>query len=94
MDIDGDGWVDCFEMFSDVWGFCNYYEFLFGLKLDEEGNIWVILCFLKFYYFLVFYCGWCFKVIFDGEIFFVCSGIWSFGGVGFNEYGVMFYVES
>jgi len=94
-DTDGDERADLFETLSDDWGFANYHEFQWGSDIDDDGYMWVTLCLTKSYHSDVPFRGWALKVnVKTGEMTPVCSGIRSPGGVGPNEQGVMFYIES
>lgn len=93
-DTNNDGRADQFDTLSDRWGFRHYHEFSFGSKPDPEGNIWVALCLSESYHSKAPFRGWCLKITPDGRSIPVCSGIRSPCGIGPNEHGVMFYVES
>ncbi len=93
-DTDGDGRADRFETLSDRWGFANYHEFAFGSPLDAEGNLYVALGLSESYYSKARFRGWALKITPDGRTIPWCSGLRSPLGVGPNEHGAMFYVES
>lgn len=92
-DRDGDGRADRFENLSDVWGFENYHEFMWG-ALDDDGAMWVVLGLSNSYHYRARFRGWAFRITPDGRSTPIASGIRSAGGVGPNEHGVMFYTES
>jgi hypothetical protein len=93
-DTDGDGRADRFDTLSDVWGFNHYHEFAMGSKFDPDGNLWVALCLSESYSSKEKFRGWALKITPDGRTVPMCSGIRSPLGVGTNEHGAMFYVES
>lgn len=94
IDSDKDGRADVYETHSDGWGFGHYHEFAMGSKFDKAGNIWVTLGLSKSYHSHELFRGWAMKVTPDGKAVPVCSGLRSPLGVGENEHGEMFYVES
>ena len=93
-DSDNDGRADRFETISDKWGFGYYHEFAFGSPVDAEGNIFVALGLSESYNSKAKFRGWVLKVTPDGRTIPYCSGVRSPLGIGLNEHGEMFYVES
>lgn len=93
-DRDGDGRADRFENLSDVWGFEHYHEFAFGSPVMPDGSIYVALGLSESYHYKAPYRGWAFQITADGKSIPIASGVRSAGGVGPNEHGEMFYVES
>ena len=93
-DTDGDGEADRFETISDAWGYANYHEYVFGSKLDAEGNQFVALGLSESYYSHALNRGFIMKVARDGKTTAFASGLRSPGGIGFDEHNALFYVES
>lgn len=93
-DRDGDGVADSFENLSDAWGFGNYHEFAWGSSVQPDGSTYVVLGLSNSYHYRAPYRGFAFRVAADGTTTAIASGIRSAGGVGPNEHGEMFYVES
>jgi len=93
-DSNGDGRADRFETLSDGWGFGHYHEFAFGSPLDAEGNLYVALGLSESYNSKAKFRGWVLKITPDGKTIPYCSGLRSPLGIGPNEHGAMFYVES
>lgn len=93
-DTNGDGKADRFETLSDTWGYANYHEYAFGSPIDKEGNIYVALGLSYSYYSRALFRGWIMKVTPDGKTIPIASGLRSPGGIGPNEHGAMFYIES
>lgn len=93
-DSDGDGRADRFENLSDAWGFGHYHEFAWGSGVQGDGSVYVVLGLSDSYHYKAPYRGFAFRVGADGRTTAVASGIRSAGGVGPNETGEMFYVES
>ena len=93
-DRSGDGRADRFESLSDAWGYGNYHEYAFGSKFDPEGNLYVALGLSNSYHSRALFRGWIFKVTPSGESIPFASGLRSPGGIGFNEHGSLFYIES
>ncbi len=93
-DSDGDGVADRFETISDAWGYANYHEYAFGSKLDADGNQFVALGLSESYYSHALYRGFIMKVAPNGKTTAFASGLRSPGGIGFDEHGALFYVES
>jgi hypothetical protein len=93
-DRDGDGRADRFEVVSDAWGYGTYHEYAFGSKFDPEGNLYVALGLSSSYHSQQLFRGWAFKVTPEGKSIPIASGMRSPGGIGFNEHGALFYIES
>ncbi len=93
-DSNGDGIADRFETISDDWGYANYHEYAFGSKLDNDGNQFVALGLSESYYSHAWNRGFIMKVAPDGKTTAFASGLRSPGGIGFDEHGSLFYVES
>ena len=93
-DSNGDGVADRFETISDAWGYANYHEYAFGSKLDADGNQFVSLGLSESYYSHALNRGLIMKVAPDGKATAFASGLRSPGGIGFDEHGALFYVES
>ncbi|MCB9877844.1 MAG: hypothetical protein H6835_09605 [Planctomycetes bacterium] len=93
-DVDGDGRADRFENLSDVWGFGHYHEFAWGSGVQPDGSVYVVLGLSDSYNYKAPYRGFAFRIDAEGSTSAVASGIRSAGGVGPNESGEMFYVES
>ena len=93
-DSNGDGVADRFETISDAWGYANYHEYAFGSKLDPDGNQFVSLGLSESYYSHALNRGFIMKVAPDGTPSAFASGLRSPGGIGFDEHGALFYVES
>jgi hypothetical protein len=93
-DTRGDGVADRFETLSDAWGYANYHEYAFGSKLDAAGNQFVALGLSESYHSYALHRGFIMKVAPDGKTTAFASGLRSPGGIGFDEHGMLFYVES
>jgi hypothetical protein len=93
-DTNQDGKADRFEVVSDAWGYANYHEYAFGSKFDPEGNLYVALGLSSSYYSRALFRGWAMKITPQGETIPIASGMRSPGGIGFNEHGALFYIES
>ena len=93
-DKNGDGRADRFDTVSDKWGFGYYHEFALGSKFDAAGNLYVALGLSESYHSKALFRGWALKITPDGKTIPLCSGLRSPLGVGENEHGEMFYVES
>jgi len=93
-DRDGDGRADRFRTLSDVWGFEHYHEFAWGSPVQPDGSVYVALGLSASYHYRAPYRGFAFQITKDGKSIPIASGVRSAGGVGPNEHGVMFYVES
>jgi len=93
-DTTGDGRADRFDVVSDAWGYGNYHEYAFGSKFDPEGNIYVALGLSSSYHSRELFRGWAFKVTPEGKSIPIASGLRSPGGIGLNEHGALFFIES
>lgn len=93
-DTNGDGRADRFETISDAWGYANYHEYAFGSKPDAAGNQFVALGLSESYHSYALNRGFIMKVAPDGKTTAFASGLRSPGGIGFDEHGALFYVES
>ena len=93
-DTNNDGVADRFETISDAWGYANYHEYAFGSKLDTKGNQFVALGLSASYYSHALNRGFIMKVDSQGKSTAFASGLRSPGGIGFNEHGSLFYIES
>ena len=93
-DTNGDGRADRFDTVSDAWGFGHYHEYACGSKFDAAGNLYVALGLSESYNSKALFRGWALKISPDGKAVPLCSGLRSPLGVGANESGEMFYVES
>ncbi len=93
-DTDGNGKADRFDVVSDAWGYGTYHEYAFGSKFDAKGNLYVALGLSSSYYSQQLFRGWAFKVTPEGKSIPIASGLRSPGGIGFNETGDLFYMES
>ncbi len=93
-DSDGDGLADRYDTVSDVWGYENYHEYAFGSGPDKEGNVHVALGLSYSYESRALFRGWVLRVTPEGETIPIASGLRSPGGLGPNETGDLFYIES
>jgi hypothetical protein len=93
-DSNGDGVADRFETISDAWGYANYHEYAFGSKPDAQGNQFIALGLSESYHSYALNRGFIMKVAPDGKTTAFASGLRSPGGIGFDEHGALFYVES
>jgi len=93
-DTDGDGTADRYDVVSDVWGYGTYHEYAFGSKFDPQGNLYVALGLSSSYRSEELFRGWAFKITPEGKSIPIASGLRSPGGIGFNEQGALFYMES
>lgn len=93
-DTDSDGKADRFDVISDAWGYGSYHEYAFGSKPDPEGNLYVALGLSSSYHSRELFRGWAFKVTPEGKSIPIASGMRSPGGIGYNEHGALFYIES
>ena len=94
IDRNGDGKADRFEVVSDVWGYANYHEYAFGSKFDPAGNLYVALGLSSSYHSRALFRGWAMKITPEGKTIPIASGLRSPGGIGPNEHGALFYIES
>jgi len=88
------GKADRFETISDAWGYANYHEYAFGSKFDAVGNLFVTLGLSQSYESHALFRGFVLKVSPDGKTTAFASGLRSPAGVGMDEHGALFYVES
>jgi glucose/arabinose dehydrogenase len=93
-DTNEDGRADRFETISDAWGYANYHEYAFGSKFDQDGNIFVALGLSQSYNSRALFRGWVIQVTPDGKSIPIASGLRSPAGIGPNEHGALFYIES
>jgi hypothetical protein len=93
-DSNHDGVADRFETISDAWGYANYHEYAFGSKVDPDGNQFVALGLSESYHSYALNRGFIMKVAADGTTTAFASGLRSPGGIGRDEHGALFYVES
>ncbi len=93
-DANGDGRADQFEVISDAWGYANYHEYAFGSKFDEDGNVYVALGLSQSYNSRALFRGWVLQVAPDGTTTPIASGLRSPAGIGPNEHGALFCIES
>jgi len=94
VDSDNDGRADRFETVSDAWGYGNYHEYAFGSKFDGKGNLYVALGLSNSYHSRALFRGWAMKITPEGKSIPIASGLRSPGGIGPNEHGALFYIES
>jgi len=93
-DTSGDGKADRFETISDAWGYANYHEYAFGSEFDEEGNLYVALGLSQSYHSRALFRGWVMRITPEGETIPIASGLRSPAGIGPNEHGSLFTIES
>jgi hypothetical protein len=93
-DTDGDGRADRFETISDAWGYENYHEYAFGSDFDQDGNLHVALGLSQSYNSRALFRGWALRITPEGESVPIASGLRSPGGIGPDEHGQLFYIES
>ncbi|MEM7307240.1 MAG: ThuA domain-containing protein [Planctomycetota bacterium] len=93
-DTDGDGRADRFDAVSDAWGYENYHEYAFGSKFDADGNLHVALGLSQSYNSRALFRGWVFRVTAEGESIPIASGLRSPAGIGPDEHGQLFVIES
>ncbi len=93
-DSNGDGIADRYEVVSDAWGYGTYHEYAFGSKFDPEGNLYVALGLSSSYHSQQLFRGWAFKITPEGKSIPIASGMRSPAGIGLNEHGALFYIES
>jgi hypothetical protein len=93
-DTNKDGMADRYDVVSDVWGYGTYHEYAFGSKFDPDGNMFVALGLSSSYRSEELFRGWIFKITPDGKSIPFASGVRSPGGIGFDEHGALFYMES
>ena len=93
-DTKHDGKANRFETVSDAWGYANYHEYAFGSKFDKDGNLHVALGLSYSYESHALFRGFAMKVTPEGKTQVIASGLRSPGGIGANEHGALFYIES
>ncbi len=93
-DTDGDDQADRFDTVSDAWGYANYHEYAFGSKFDKQGNLYVALGLSASYHSRALFRGWALQITPEGKTIPIASGLRSPGGIGHNEHGAVFYIES
>jgi glucose/arabinose dehydrogenase len=93
-DTNGDGRADAFETVSDAWGYENYHEYAFGSDFDADGNLFVALGLSQSYNSRALFRGWVIQVTPEGLSIPIASGLRSPAGIGPNEHGSLFYIES
>jgi hypothetical protein len=93
-DTKGTGKADRFETVSDAWGYANYHEYAFGSKFDAQGNLYVALGLSYSYESHALFRGFALKVTPEGKTLALASGLRSPAGIGPNEHGALFYIES
>ena len=93
-DTKGDGRANRFETISDAWGYANYHEYAFGSPFDAQGNIFVTLGLSQSYESHALFRGFVMKVSPDGKTTAMASGLRSPAGIGPDEHGALFYIES
>ncbi len=93
-DTNADGRADRFEVVSDAWGYGTYHEYAFGSKFDPQGNLYVALGLSNSYDSFQLLRGWALKITPEGKTIPIASGLRSPGGIGHNEHGALFYIES
>jgi hypothetical protein len=93
-DTKGKGKADRFETLSDTWGYANYHEYAFGSKFDDKGNLYTALGLSYSYESHALFRGFILQTTPEGKTLAMASGLRSPGGIGFNETGALFYVES
>ena len=93
-DSNNDSVADRFETISDAWGYANYHEYAFGSKPDADGTQFVTLGLSESYNSYALNRGFIMKVSSDGKTTAFASGLRSPAGIGRDEHGSLFYVES
>jgi hypothetical protein len=93
-DTKRDGKANRFETLSDAWGYANYHEYAFGSKFDKAGNLHVALGLSYSYESHALFRGFVMQVTPGGKTKALASGLRSPGGIGANEHGALFYIES
>jgi len=94
IDSDQDGTADRFETLSDGWGYANYHEYAFGSKMDAAGNLFVTLGLSNSYDSFALFRGFVMHVSPSGTTSAFASGLRSPAGIGTDEHGALFYIES
>jgi hypothetical protein len=93
-DSKGKGTADRFETISDAWGYANYHEYAFGSPFDAQGNMFITLGLSQSYESHALFRGFVLKVSPDGKTTAMASGLRSPAGIGPDEHGALFYIES
>lgn len=93
-DTNHDGRADRFETISDAWGYANYHEYAFGSKFDPQGNLYVALGLSNSYESYALFRGFALQVTPAGKTIPIASGLRSPAGIGPNEHGALFVIES
>jgi hypothetical protein len=93
-DTKRNGRADRFETISDAWGYANYHEYAFGSKFDAKGNLYVALGLSYSYESHALFRGFAMKITPEGKTLALASGLRSPAGIGPNEHGALFYIES
>lgn len=93
-DTKHNGKADRFETLSDAWGYANYHEYAFGSKFDKDGNLYVALGLSYSYESHALFRGFAMKITPEGKTLALASGLRSPAGIGPNEHGALFYIES
>lgn len=93
-DTNQDGLADRFETISDTWGYANYHEYAFGSKFDPQGNLYVALGLSYSYESHALLRGFALQVTPEGKTIPIASGLRSPAGIGPNEHGALFVIES
>ncbi len=93
-DSNNDGVADRFETISDGWGYGNYHEYAFGSKVAQDGSQFIALGLSESYHSYALYRGFVMKVARDGKTTAFASGLRSPAGIGWDEHGALFYIES
>jgi hypothetical protein len=93
-DTKHDGKANRFETLSDAWGYANYHEYAFGSKFDPKGNLYVALGLSHSYESYALFRGFVLKITPEGKTLALASGLRSPAGIGPNEHGALFYIES
>jgi len=93
-DSKGLGKADRFETISDAWGYANYHEYAFGSPFDAQGNMFISLGLSQSYESHALFRGFVLKVSPNGKTTAMASGLRSPAGIGPDEHGALFYIES
>ena len=88
------GKADRFETLSDKWGYANYHEYAFGSKFDKAGNLHVALGLSYSYESHALFRGCVVRLTPGGKSEVIATGLRSPAGIGPNEHGSLFYIES
>lgn len=96
-DVDGDDVIDELETVCDAWRISgNYHEYLFGPRLDHEGNLWLTANkpFGGEPFGRVDWRGFALRVTPEGEMLPTCAGLRSPAGVEVSPWGDVFYTDN